>query len=309
LNGISDIEAFSPNFIEQLRKDKILAYFKSCGLELDENEEYEKNEEAQKLIPSPDLVKKAVSLKRKYEEELAVSTGTFPEDKEKIKSLNLLCDVNFSPAFISAGKKCLQPNLVKNDAGKTENVNLVFYPSLKYSEYNDVVLVHEFLHCLEGSVRTEGNRHIFSTGFESVELQTSENSDINDSVEHERRQYEVFSENIHQRLAIMVTEELHSRGVRFFESDKECKTRGATEFEKLDPITEEFFNKFGKSIMYARMTGNISKLQDKVGRDNFDKLNELVISGSRKGNIKSLAEQSHEVVVEMIQNRGEQERA
>lgn len=277
------IEAFDDEDINRRNEMERVNYFKSQGLDLGYNySDYKENEAAKLLIPPIEIVNKVKELREKYakqvSKEIYTRFGTMQEDIDKINSLGLEGDIDFSTDFVREGVTAMTPNVRNNDNGRAENVNLLFFPPLKnMREYREVVLMHEILHCLECSMEEKNGEYFWSTGFEKGVIDVGNGEvDADKNLDKSVRKYEKFSENIHQELAMEVYENLQSKGVRLLPYLDGQKTRGCTSYERLSYVTSDFYRNFKSEITSARMTGNTEKLKKVVGRKSFDEMNDLV---------------------------------
>lgn len=279
------IEAFSEAYDSYDKEMKMIQYFKACGLDLGyEYSAYENSKEAKKLIPPSELVEKIKATREKFGKEVQLEyfkcTGTIGDNLEQIQSFGLLDTVEFSRDFVESKIICIQNNAVRDASGQVKNFNLLFYPPLAAdSKYKNVFFIHEVLHCLESSMREINGECVFSTGFEKMVMDISpkeDTVDIDKEVDNSSRKYALLSENIHQNLAIEVTEDLISRGIKLLGDDEKQKTRGGASYEKFNWVTYPFYTKFKKAIIEARVSGDTDKLKSRVGERNFEQLNDLV---------------------------------
>ena len=276
------IEAFLEEYTCWDKERKIIDYFKSLGLDLgDDYSKYADSEDAKRLTPDLQMVKQIrearIKNMRTASKAYFLQTGTIKEDLATIKGHNLLGEVDFSMDMVEAGATYINPNVEIDLNGNAQNINLMFFPPLKrIKEYGDVTFIHEVLHALEGSIEKVKDGYIFSSGFEKFPIQCF-NGEINVEKEDDKalRQYEIFSENIHQRLAMDVTQELHKNDI-FMYKDTEQKLRGGTSYEHFNCITSDFYSKFRNKICYARVTGGVDRLRDSLGQDQFNRINDLV---------------------------------
>jgi len=280
---ITLIEAFEEGYDSWDKEAKRVEYFKSCGLNLGHSySAYEQNDDARMLVPSQDVIKKIKeareSVASKVSAQYFMQTGTIGENINEINNLGLLEKTDFSQEFVKDGVICIEPNAIRTADNTIENVNLLYWSPLKIaSEYKDISFMHEVLHALEGSFERVGEEYIFCTGFEKFKINIDNDDilDINQKNDKELRKYEIFSENVHHNLAMEATAKLHSRGIRIAGNDEQ-KITGATSYERFNSVTKDFYNKFKKKIIYARVTGNLDRLITYVGKDNFEQMNELV---------------------------------
>jgi len=285
IENMAYIEAFDGEELDYEKELARVSYFRGMGLDLGyDYSAYKDNEDAKKIEPSLELAKKVKELRQKYgnrlERDMFLQTGTMASDIEKINSLGLLGGTVYSKSLVEEGGTCVEPNAFINNDGKVENINLMFFPALKgLPDYKDVTFIHEVLHCLECSMQEKDGQYIFSTGFEKVNAEfnvESKDVDIDKEVDKDVRTYEKFSENIHQRLAIEVYRKIVEAGISLFPNIEEQQSIGGTSYENLNFVTNEFYSEFKSQITYARMSGNLDRLGNYIGRENFEQLNSVV---------------------------------
>lgn len=298
LSGVPMILAFSNEaqeilqegnkyFAEQIKQARI-NYFRNKGLDLGDNYElYEKSDEAQKLIPNPEIVEELYETKQKCdeekEEEYFLNTGNYEMCKKNILNQNLRMEDPFSKKFVDAGAICTSPNIKEDDNGNYQLFNVVHLPIVKMLKgYKDEQIIHELLHCVETNMGpVMENKVHFKSGLDEFTDNICMDKDtiiVDDRVEEEqpKREYELLSENLHQELSIRVTEKLHQKGIYIVDDPKLAKERGGTAYEPYSVITAEFQNRYMDKIIDGMMQENSDALTSVVGKDNLSRLNECV---------------------------------
>ena len=104
---------------------------------------------------------------------------------------------------------------------------------------------------------------------EKVELSNTVTED------KEKRLYELFNEIINELIAQKITKMMHESGVYILCNEDGYKDRGGTSYENTVFLVKDFFDEYLSDIIASRRNNNIEIIWDKVGKDNFDKLNEL----------------------------------
>ncbi len=220
------------------------------------------------------------------ESELFLETSSYKNNMELIESLGLIGEDEFNLEFMKRGVICCCPNYVKKD-GNYEPVCLMHLPLYDdihmLEKYKDTMFMHETLHAVELTSRKKDDLTLeYKTGFDYLEdkIKTNEIKN-NEKIEEtknkkEKRSFELFSENIHQRNAMEITEKMHETGTYIFNDPYTCKTRGGTSYEYLNSPTSSFYNAYKDEINEARFNSSLEQLFVAVGKDNFCKLNDIV---------------------------------
>ena len=128
-------------------------------------------------------------------------------------------------------------------------------------------MLHEFCHIIELQKK---NGECVGSGFD--------NSEEKNPYRKEKRKYERLNENITDIFAIEATKNLHSRGIYMLEP-KEVIVNAVWDINT-DSITKKmlipFLQDYKKEIVKARITGDIEGLQNIIGKNNFEELNDCI---------------------------------
>ena len=89
------------------------------------------------------------------------------------------------------------------------------------------------------------------------------------------KDYELFNEIINELIAQEITIQMHGDGIYLLNTKDDAKIKGGTSYESSISLVKEFFNTYKKEIIESRRNNNIQIIFDKVGKENFDRLNEL----------------------------------
>lgn len=235
---------------------------------------------------SPEMASQVTAIKTnctlQEDREFFKSTGNYQTCLDTLSSLNLLSEDSFNMDFVKHKMTCVTPNVVKNENGEFQNINIIHLPILAMlKEYRDVLTIHEILHVVELSMKqiSENEFHI-KTGLDSINMNISNNPFSNEPVEdeynHHIRPNEYLSENIHHQLAIKITDDLHDKGIYLFDDPQNSKTRGSSSYEQLNSVVLPFMNTFHSDIIDAMIQPDSNALTNKVGQDNINNLNQVV---------------------------------
>lgn len=261
------------NYIKKAIIDNRVKYYKLIGV-YDEQismEEFIESPIAKENVPNQEFVDDVISKKQQFKEkaenELLTSLSNYNECMEQLKSLDLLDldPINQCLDIFKNKVMCINPSArMENNVAKLVPI-LFFSPENCEEQYVDVMFIHEINHAIE-TVLLEYSKDSMKckTGFEVLETG------------NEVRNYERFSETINQLIAMSVTDLMHSEGVFLFDSPENSRVKGATSYEQQNVLITNFFNRFKKEIMLARVSDNLEPLFKVVGEDNFEELNTVI---------------------------------
>ena len=273
------ILAFSDDAEEKLAKDNFesmrvksdrVKYFKTKGLDLGSNyEDYENSEEAKKLLPDKGIVETLYAIKKECDKErdmeFFLNTGNYEACKRNILAQGIKVQDNFSKEFVENGVTCIVPNVRQDDNGN-------------YQLFN-VQIVHELLHTVESSMKQLSKDEIyFKFGFDEAVEPICHNEeelivdDRQSNPNEPKRSYEIFSENLHQQLAIEVTRRLHEKGIYLYGDQKLAKETGSTSYEHYNVITANFQKVYREEIIDGMMLPTRDGITEIAGT-NFERLN------------------------------------
>ena len=188
---------------------------------------------------------------------------------------------NFSKEFVENGVTCIVPNVRQDDNGNYQLFNIVHLPLVKLlHDYKDVQIVHELLHTVESSMKQLSKDEIyFKFGFDEAVEPICHNEeelivdDRQSNPNEPKRSYEIFSENLHQQLAIEVTRRLHEKGIYLYGDQKIAKETGSTSYEHYNVITANFQKVYREEIIDGMMSPTRDGITEIVGTENFERLN------------------------------------
>ena len=274
------------NFESMRVKSDRVEYFKTKGLDLGSNyEDYENSEEAKKLLPDKGIVETLYAIKKECDKErdmeFFLNTGNYEACKRNILAQGIKVQDNFSKEFVENGVTCIVPNVRQDDNGNYQLFNIVHLPLVKLlHDYKDVQIVHELLHTVESSMKQLSKDEIyFKFGFDEAVEPICHNEeelivdDRQSNPNEPKRSYEIFSENLHQQLAIEVTRRLHEKGIYLYGDQKLAKETGSTSYEHYNLITANFQKVYREEIIDGMMSPTRDGITEIVGTENFERLN------------------------------------
>lgn len=166
------------------------------------------------------------------------------------------CEMN----FIKIGEQYIPYPLVLINAGMS-NIELTTIHELNHAYENHVLEVTD-----KGSVSITGwdtEINVFKDKKEPVQLEYKGIT----------RPYELMSEYINDRIAEDIRNIMQSKGQYIFMPNE---TKSGSSYRYVDFLLEKFYQTFKPIIIESRSHGNIQYIFDKLGRENFEALNNLV---------------------------------
>lgn len=288
------IDAFSQESEEilkgnsQWRKNSIIndriTYFKNNGINLGESYEiYLNNPDILKLLP--ELTKIAEKIIKKRNELNVIMLNEYYQSLEeyqhnvlRIEQTGLLDKKHgYNANAYEINSTFVGTNIKETDEG------YIMYPILCLSiggspEYLDHALIHELNHVYELTLqKIEENTYYGTCGWDLVDGEIyNEQQEVTQLGERkENRNYELFSEIINELISQEITQILFDANGYIFNTPEDAKIKGGTNYEKNLFLVKEFYNTYKKEIIESRRTGDMTKLCDVIGKDNFEALNEL----------------------------------
>lgn len=142
----------------------------------------------------------------------------------------------------------------------------------------DVTIIHEILHVVEASLKetSKPGIYFYKTGMECM---TVGDNGIEDESDNSKKTYleslgprEILSENWHDYIAMLVTEDMHNRGIYLYDNPETSETKDTSAYCFVNPITEPLIGSFSKEIIDGMINPNIEEFYDIVGEENIDRL-------------------------------------
>lgn len=263
---------------DSIYRDRV-KFFKKKGIDLgDDYQIYANNFECLKIMPSSDFADKIISIRERLakqeRKEYIMSTSNYKEQSAIIDKLGLL-DKNICYNYdnLNNGIICIDPN-VRMEDGNYKLYSLLLFPMESYNETFDHFLIHEFNHLFELNLKkADKNGYEVVCGWDVCRGNFC--ADINSNSNGMRREFERFNEIINDMIAQEITKMMHNNGI-FLLSDKNNSSLSGASYQRTRFLIQDFFDMYRQEIIDSRISGDMSKLFDKVGRDNFMRLNKLV---------------------------------
>ena len=266
---------------DSIKKDRI-KYFKNLGFDFGEDyENYINKNEIISSIPSQEYIENISKIKKELCKKMDNEYYSFYEEyirnRKRIEEAQLLeKNDGYNINVYKNGGTFISQNI------KFENgsyiINPILFLNIKASgEYLDQNLFHELNHVLELSLKNvENDSYSAICGWDMIKGKLN-NYDIesDDYDESQKRNYELFNEIINEKIAQEIHEIAINLGINIFESKEKTNVKGGTSYEHMDFLVKDFYEIYKEDIILSRRNGNINLLLDKVGKENFEQLNEL----------------------------------
>lgn len=272
----------SSKYLKDTVKNNRIKYFKYKGFDLGDNyDDYISNPEVLNIFPKKELIEEIRNKKNDYLNDINnkyySSIPDYQENQRKIDSLKLVDkDISYNPAAYITSLTCVNPNIKLTEKGYELFSLILIYANA--SEYDDVKIIHEFNHLYELSLlNVSNNSYQMICGWDIIDGKVNQNMSSVDTIniEKTKRDYELFNEIINELIAQEITIQMHGDGIYLLNTKDDAKIKGGTSYESSISLVKEFFNTYKKEIIESRRNNNIQIIFDKVGKENFDRLNEL----------------------------------
>lgn len=177
------------------------------------------------------------------------------------------------PFVYQSPVSCCEMNFVQNGQYYIPNQLILINAGMGALE---LTIIHELNHAYEAHVLQVNEKGSVSiTGWD---IETSEFKDKKEAEQLEysgiTRQYELMSEYINDRIAEDILKIMKNKG-QYILIENENKG-SMSSYRYVDFLLEEFYQSFKPIIIESRSYGNIELIYNKLGRENFEALNNLV---------------------------------
>lgn len=267
--------------IDNIKSSRMKYYKVMTGLDFKTYEEYIDKQEVKDIMPDSKICDEVVEMKDKFkikEEELIIRKD--PKSKEildLIESKNYLEQNDMLTDVMLNSYTCLIPNYVKN-GDNIELSPLVFISSNMETSSFDCRLVHECNHLYESTLtNVEGSRINTVVGWDRISNDIAEVSEVEFS-NNDKRQYEMFNEIINELIAQDITAIMHENGTYLCGDEQTAGKTSQSGYQMLAPLVLAFYQAFKPEIIASRKTGDLTPIFEKIGEENFEKINNLINS-------------------------------
>lgn len=200
----------------------------------------------------------------------------YEENRKLIDSLDLVnLDDGYGSELINNGITCVCQNLQRT-GDSTNLYNLIFITTKSAPiNYLDARLVHEINHSLESTLLSfDNSQYVTTCGWDILINKVADNNE--ETPVSKERDFEIFNEVINEIIAQEITESMHDNGVFIFSDKDNSKIRFGTQYEICRFIVDDFLEEFKPQIIESRLTGDSTILFEKIGKENFLAMNDLV---------------------------------
>ena len=258
---------------------------KKKGIDLGDNyDAYLQSEEARRIWPSEERIERLIESKNRFlnefNNEYYTTLPEYQETRREIDSHHLLDKQDSFDARLYTqiiGPTFVNPNIVKTPTGY-DLFSLVIICCNNSDGTIDHHIVHELNHLFELTLsRVEGNVYEAICGWDICEGTIYNEKEDADTIhtDRDKRGYELFNEIINELIAQEIYEKMLEKDRHVFDTKETAKVKNTTSYESTFFLVKDFFQEFRKEILESRKNGQIEIIWNKVGKENFDELNEL----------------------------------
>ena len=296
LNGSLNIEYFrkeyedkladpkTPQFIKDVIIDSRIKFFNDIDIDLGtEYEDYVNDPFVKEKWPSEELIDRIkesfLKHKEQYEEEIFKYYLNYEDYKKLLEEANTIGLLNkgalYSPAFFlqNSFKACVMPNVVRDGDG----YRLFSQVSIDLSslDFLDETIIHELNHVFESSlISCDGESYTSGCGWEIIEETISQDI-ITSFADPAYGKYTAFNEIINELISQQITHLMHEKGIYLFSNPSTAKIEGGSGYECTAFLAKDFLEEYFDTIIASRRDNNMQLIFDKVGKENFEELNDL----------------------------------
>ena len=159
----------------------------------------------------------------------------------------------------------------KNKETLLELFTIIYFNDLKSLKNLDATIIHELNHILELKINKQEEDYVeFSVGWDTFKyiFDTKEMIDLN------KEKYRYINEGINEIISLDILSKLRNKDYIFNDMEN-CLERNSM-YNRYEFLLRDFYEEYKDTIIQSRLSGDISIIMDKVGKDNFNDLNNLV---------------------------------
>lgn len=270
------------NYRKETIKRNRIKYFKYRGIDLGDNyNDYASNPSCISIWPKKEDIARINERMDYYLNksniEIYTNNDFYLDVLKEAQEKQLLDKDNMlNPSTFMRTLTCIYPNLhLVNGEYKLMPIVAIYS---KETPNADELLIHEFNHVIELSLtEVDGNNYNCICGWDICNCKFNQDEITFDDTIHidrPKRDYELFSEIINELLAQKVVAMLHEKGTFVLADENNYKDTHGTSYERTAFLIRDFMDKYLDEIIASRK-GNIEIIWNKVGKENFDRLNDL----------------------------------
>ncbi len=279
---LADSDASS--WVKESITNERISYFKARGIDLgDKYEDYVNSPEAKTVWPSNERISNFQSMKDRLKSEsndaFYSSLPSYIETKKEVDALNLLGPTSGYETRIfkdAIGPTYVCPNIVKKDNGYELFSTVVINSGLNVEDgVVDHHIIHEFNHLFELHLnKVDDSACDILCGWDDLHLKMQRCE--NDENEENTRSHELFNEVINEIITQEIYTKMLEKDRHVFDTKEYAKARRLTSYDNYIFLVKDFYKEFKDDIIASRSDGRIDIIFDKVGKENFEDLNQLI---------------------------------
>ena len=206
--------------------------------------------------------------------EIIESTEDYIRCRQEINKKNYINKNDSLGPFVyeSFGVSCCEANYTFN--GEELVLSPLILINAGASDF-DCTIIHELNHALEYYTINLDNKHsdnYCGWDYDSIYFKQQQ--------EHEQliysgisRKYELLNEYVNDRIAQEITDVMHDKGSYILDNKRSNNT---SSYMGVRFLVEKFYQEFKDVIIASRTNGNINYLFERIGKENFEAMNDLV---------------------------------
>lgn len=223
------------------------------------------------------IVTKRRNLRKKMLDEYYSSLGEYQKYRKKLDSKRLVNkEDGFDSSIYELKLTFMCPNITRREKAMPYSVICVNIPAFE-TEYLDANIIHELNHAYELTIADIFNFSIlFRCGWDYAESYIKSMAEVSFEVDETKRDYELFNEIINELISQKISSILVDNNHYIFSDSESIKIKEVTSYERMKFLVSDFFDTYFNEIIESRSQGNLDIILNKVGKENFDLLNDLV---------------------------------
>ena len=155
----------------------------------------------------------------------------------------------------------------KDNNNLLELFTIIYFDDLKSLMNIDATIIHELNHIFELKQLSDNE---FVIGWDSFKYDYEKN----EMVDLNKGKYTYINEGINELISLDIVKIIHENDYLF--TDKENSIDKNSMYNKYEFLLKEFYEEYKDTIIESRLAGNINIIIDRVGKNNFNDLNNLV---------------------------------
>ena len=263
--------------IDSIIKDR-LAFLKVNGYDYPTYEECLKDAKCKEFINNAiqictKILKRKEELYRQLSVELVENLDDYKKCRKAIEEKHYVNKDDALGTFVydSLGVSCCEPNYI------FDGENFVMSPLVLINSGTiepDCTIIHELNHVFEyHTIEIDINGCRSFCGWDTEYFKFKQQHDHKHTLYSGiTRKYELLKEYVNDRIAQEITDIMHEQGNYILENRRSNDT---SSYITMSFLLEDFYSEFKEIVIKSRSNGNIDYLYERLGKDNFEALNDL----------------------------------